>query len=452
MPQIETLMLIALGFCLAAAVAVIAVRTAWKFSAQMNQRRANRAEADLKTAEEVDEKALKSEYAALRRKFELKVEDYKTQLAEQLAELSRARNHIEELRNTHAEACKKHEARRTEIAEYKGTIATLTSAAAERDKDMVALEEQIAKNKKSSQKLTDTVSGLRKDLQNAHADTDKLKAEIAAEQAHSADLIEASAAKEDRYIAMDARAAELEASAAGREQVISTKTNEIASLTQDLDLAREDNKKLHTTVRQLSDDLTARTRSLEEAKNDIQRIAQEKSTTEDRLDAVTAVENERLGTLSRLEQELKHRDDDLARANRDLGELQSAKAAVEQARDAARQEIEVRTSQIEQLQGEVANARSDLEARDSIVALLRKQIASHETSLAALNEEMTALRSRANTLTPSPEVSDTSTGNQLVQAMRKKATASAEAPAPASTGSQPLAARIRSLQQVIVNP
>ena len=91
MPHIETLMLIGLGFCLAAFFAVIVIKAMWKLMVRSSQRRAERSQAGPKLIGELDEDALKTEYTKLRRRYELKVEDFNTQLAEHMAELSRAR-------------------------------------------------------------------------------------------------------------------------------------------------------------------------------------------------------------------------------------------------------------------------------------------------------------------------------------------------------------------------
>ena len=99
-------MLVGLGFCLAGAVAVLAVKVAWKLAVQTSQRRIDRGNSELAPAGELDEAALRTEYNKLRRRYELKVEDYNTQLAEQLTKLTRARNQTEELKASHSEACR----------------------------------------------------------------------------------------------------------------------------------------------------------------------------------------------------------------------------------------------------------------------------------------------------------------------------------------------------------
>ncbi len=405
MPQIETPMLIGLGFCLAAIIAL--VRAAWKLAVQLSQRRAQRSDVELRPAAELDEESLKAEYTKLRRRFELKVEDGKTQTAKHMAELLRARYQTEELKAAHAEACKQREAR-------------------ERT--------------------------LRQELDAANSNADKLKADIATEHTRIAELVETATAYTQSLGENAIRIAELEVAAASHEGTSVAHLNEIAALTDELNQARQDSEELHTTVRQLSDDLTTRTCSLEEVKIDVQRVVQEKSASDERLSELTGTDNERLGTLNRLEQEVKQRDEDLAQANRELGELQSAKTAIEQDRDASRLMIEARDSAIKQLEIDITDANSDLEARDAIVVMLRKQIASQGAALAALNEEISGLRRRTGTEITPPRSADTCSDAQNVRAAKKKASYADTDAARATTASRLLASRIRSLQQIIIKP
>ena len=444
MSYLETLMLIALGFCLAAVIAVWGAKAAWKLAVETSERRAQRSDAELKPAAEFDGEALKSEYNKLRRRYELKVEDYNTQLAEQLAELSRARNKSEEIIASHAEACRRHEARKAEIADYKKTISALETDAAERTDRVQALEEQVADSEVSSNKLSGTVSKLRQELKAATSNADELKARCTTQQSQI-DELKATAASDAQTIAEHVtRIAELEVAVTGHQSELVARKCEVTTLTEELGHAHQDNEKLHTTVRQLSDDLTARTRSQEQARTDIERLAEEKSVADSQLRKLIGTENERLGCVNRLEQELKQRNQHLAGANRELGELQSVKTAVEQERDAAQLQLDARDHDIAQLKAEIADVKSDLEAREKIVVMLRKQIASHEAAAAALNEEVSALRQRTES-----QATDNGCNARFVDRASNETT-----PADANADKfgatlQPLASRIRSLQQIV---
>ncbi len=245
MPQIETFMLIGLGICLGALIALVVIRAAWKLAVQLGQRRAKRRDAEFRPAAELDEASLKAEYTKLRCRFELKVEDYKTQIAEQMAELSRARNQTEELKSAHAKAHRQREVHESEIAEHKETIATLKSDATEQNKQTQALENQIAEGKKSSKELAGTVATLRQELDAASTNADELRAEIATEQARITELIETAAANTQSLSEKTTRIAELEAAVTRHEGASAAHLSEFTSLTDELNQARRDSEKLH---------------------------------------------------------------------------------------------------------------------------------------------------------------------------------------------------------------
>jgi chromosome segregation ATPase len=97
MSQIETIMLVALGFVGALLVGLLVVRGLWAYAVSLGKRRVERRAPSAIAELQADRDRLKAEYAMQGRRLQLRLDDLKTRMAEQMAEASRNRNRIEQL-------------------------------------------------------------------------------------------------------------------------------------------------------------------------------------------------------------------------------------------------------------------------------------------------------------------------------------------------------------------
>ncbi len=97
MSQIETIMLVALGFVGALLVGLLVVRGLWTYAVSLGRRRVERRAPSAIAELRADRDRLKAEYAMQGRRLQLRLDDLKTRMAEQMAEASRNRNRIEHL-------------------------------------------------------------------------------------------------------------------------------------------------------------------------------------------------------------------------------------------------------------------------------------------------------------------------------------------------------------------
>jgi len=97
MSQTETLMLVALGFVLALIVALLFGRAIWNVAIALGARR-NSKNVPVQMLElQADRDRLRAEHAMMSRKLELRLEDIKARMTEQMAEVSRSRNRVQSL-------------------------------------------------------------------------------------------------------------------------------------------------------------------------------------------------------------------------------------------------------------------------------------------------------------------------------------------------------------------
>jgi chromosome segregation ATPase len=95
MSQSETLLLIVLGFAIAFIVVLLFGRMAWNIATRLGAKRKQREIPATMLDLQADRDRLRAEQAMLSRKLELRLEDVKMRMAEQMAEVSRNRNRIE---------------------------------------------------------------------------------------------------------------------------------------------------------------------------------------------------------------------------------------------------------------------------------------------------------------------------------------------------------------------
>ena len=235
MSQIETIMLVALGFVLATLVALFIGRGMWAYAVRASKRRGERDRPSDLARVLADRDQLRAEYAMLSRKLELRLSDLKTRLAEQTAEISRNRNRIERL-----------------LAEIDGRDAAVTSANADLEEtraQLEPLEAELAHRTQSLQKLKEqlrdrdeTITGLHGELAEAHAVIASHDRQIDALRATPADL-EFAPASDD---------AEEAASAYER---LSRRIEDLTLLSQRIETQRANLNNQHQAVKALKTDI-----------------------------------------------------------------------------------------------------------------------------------------------------------------------------------------------------
>ena len=151
MSDLEIIMYIALGFATATLIAMLVSRLLWIYALKLGKRRSQRLAPSNLAELQVERDRLRAEYAMLSRKLELRLQDLRTKLAEQTAEVSRSRNRMERL----AEELQARE-----------------SALAQKEKEFAALREQVAGYEAELATRTESSQGLRDELrarEEAHA-------------------------------------------------------------------------------------------------------------------------------------------------------------------------------------------------------------------------------------------------------------------------------------------
>lgn len=123
MAQVEILMYVALGFGTAALIALLLGRLVWRLAVGVGRRRAQRQAGTPAVAQlQAEGNQLRAEYAMLARRVEVRLDDLRRQVAEQMAEVSRSRNRIDRL---------------------SAEIETRDASLAERDREIARLKEHV---------------------------------------------------------------------------------------------------------------------------------------------------------------------------------------------------------------------------------------------------------------------------------------------------------------------
>ncbi|MDP9139004.1 MAG: hypothetical protein M3N38_12665 [Pseudomonadota bacterium] len=143
MSQIETIMLVALGFAIAALIALFLSRFFWAVALRLGNKRLLRSTPTTIAELRADRDRLRAEYAMLSRKLQLKMDNIKTKLAEQMAEVTRNRNRIDhlivEVRTRDAMLGD----REAEITRLKAHVDPLEAELASRTKSVQSSKEQL---------------------------------------------------------------------------------------------------------------------------------------------------------------------------------------------------------------------------------------------------------------------------------------------------------------------
>ena len=151
-------MLVALGFALCFLVVLALGRTFWSLAMRLGASRRAKQIPVAMLELQADRDRLRAEYAMMTRKTELRVEDIRTRMTEQMAEVSRNRNRVQSLLadvQNRDEALKSKDreiaalteqvsSQKTNLDLYAETVERLKTEAGSRDKDLQAAVARIA--------------------------------------------------------------------------------------------------------------------------------------------------------------------------------------------------------------------------------------------------------------------------------------------------------------------
>jgi chromosome segregation ATPase len=183
MSQVETIMLVALGFAVAALIALFLGRFAWVFALRLGKKRMQRAAPSTIAELQADRDRLRAEYAMLSRKLELRMNDLKIKLAEQMAEVSRNRNRIDhlisEVRSRDAQLSQ----RDTELQGLRMQITPLETELSARTATVQNLKEQLRGRDEEIHKLSQTLEKLRSEISERNRQIAAIKKDVADREA-----------------------------------------------------------------------------------------------------------------------------------------------------------------------------------------------------------------------------------------------------------------------------
>lgn len=180
MSQIETIMLFALGFILAALIAMFLGRGLWNYGVKIGQRRMQKLSPLSITEVQADRDRLRAEYAVMTRKLELRLDDLKDRMAEQMAEVSRNKTRIEDLHGEIDERDQLLAERESESANLKAKFEPLETELAARTASIQQLKEQLRNKSEQSENAQRELVQLRLQLEEKEGTIAELEAKAAA--------------------------------------------------------------------------------------------------------------------------------------------------------------------------------------------------------------------------------------------------------------------------------
>jgi hypothetical protein len=143
MSQSETLMLLILGFSVAAFLGLIGGRIAWKLAFRMGARHTQRNMPSTMIELQTDRDRMRAEHAMMAKKLELRLSDIRMRMAEQTAEVTRHRNRFEILKQDLAKRDEELLERNAEIVTLRDRVSELETQLEERDGEIQALNESL---------------------------------------------------------------------------------------------------------------------------------------------------------------------------------------------------------------------------------------------------------------------------------------------------------------------
>jgi len=160
-------MLIILGFAVALLLALILGKLLWGQAIGLGKRRSRRDDPATIVALQADKDKLRAEAAMLSRKLELRLNDLKTRLAEQSAEVSRNRNRVDHLVGEIKDREKTISKRDIEIEDLKSQMIPLERELVARTQTAQQLKEQMREQDETLVHKTELVDNLHEQLKGA---------------------------------------------------------------------------------------------------------------------------------------------------------------------------------------------------------------------------------------------------------------------------------------------
>jgi chromosome segregation ATPase len=146
MSQTETLLLVVLGFALATLIALFLGRLMWSAALKIGAKRMQKQVPSSLVGLQTERDRLRAEYAMLSQRLNSRLEETKLRMAEQMAEVSRHRNRLDELETVLAE-------RDAAIADLKDEVASLTTELAASSTLQAELQQTIAEKQEALAEL-----------------------------------------------------------------------------------------------------------------------------------------------------------------------------------------------------------------------------------------------------------------------------------------------------------
>jgi DNA repair exonuclease SbcCD ATPase subunit len=293
-------MLVALGFVAALMVGLLVIRGLWSYAVGLGRRRVERRAPSHIAELKADRDRLKAEFAMQGRRLQLRLDDLKTRMAEQMAEASRNRNRIEQLAS--------------ELGRRDEEIS-------KRDAEIEALRAQAESLERELTERTEMTQAARDDLRAREDEVADLRAQLLAAQSSLGEPLKVAEGSRTSGTGMAA------AFAAGSDLTDSNKLNEaelrlrkrideLNALTRQIDDQRRDLSFQHKELNTLREQID-RSRQIDEAAGGNDGEAQSPAQTDD--PAVSLSNMETVG--NQLEQQILEAEKETENLTRELAEL-----------------------------------------------------------------------------------------------------------------------------------
>ena len=322
MSQIETIMLIILGFAVALLLTLMLGKLLWGQAVGLGKRRSRRDDPVTIATLQADKDKLRAEAAMLSRKLELRLNDLKTRLAEQSAEVSRNRNRIDYLVGEIGERNALVAKRDTEIESLKTQMVPLEEELVSRTQKGQQLKQQL--HDKDEELLSQTI--LINDLQ--HQLNTSLAENIIATQAPSPTppAPQPAPAKQVSEVAtVDLTAADLSA-----KDRLQSRISDLTALSQQIEDQRLQLTRQHSQLKNLSQEISSDKPSAKES-------ASQKPDTFDLLDSSSTKLEQQLTMAEHetdeLQKELARLDEDWNEKLKQLEDVKSTSAKAPKAKE-----------------------------------------------------------------------------------------------------------------------
>lgn len=148
MSQTETILLVVLGFSLAALIALFVGRFVWSLGLRLGARRMHKQTPSTVSGLQIERNRLRAEYAMLSQRLGSRLETVKLQMAEQMAEVTRHRNRLENMTADMATKDRLVAERDAEILRLADSIKALEANAETLQADIAIRDTELARLRK----------------------------------------------------------------------------------------------------------------------------------------------------------------------------------------------------------------------------------------------------------------------------------------------------------------